>query len=103
MTPTECMIRPLEYCWLRHLRAAARYEKQYNFAPHRAVAYHENEELLLSDRNVFSGSFGCLCSLFSTRRVKQWRTDIARRLVFGAVGDSYTGIPLITDPGQKSC
>src|SRR3954463_14770429 len=35
------------------------------------------------------------------RRVKQWRTEIARRLVSGASGDTYPGIPVITDSGQE--
>jgi hypothetical protein len=35
------------------------------------------------------------------RRVKQWRTEIARRLVLGAAGDSYPGIPVVPDSGQE--
>jgi hypothetical protein len=35
------------------------------------------------------------------RRVKQWRTEIARRLVLGAAEDTYPGIPVITDPGKE--
>lgn len=34
------------------------------------------------------------------RRVKQWRTEIARRLVLEAGGDTDPGIPAITDSGE---
>jgi hypothetical protein len=35
------------------------------------------------------------------RRVKQWRTEIARRLVLGAGGDTGPDIPAITEPEEE--
>lgn len=35
------------------------------------------------------------------RRVKQWRTDVARRLVMGAAEDSDPGITVVTKPGEE--
>jgi hypothetical protein len=35
------------------------------------------------------------------RRVKQWRTEVARRLVMAAIGDTDPEIAAVTKPGEE--
>ena len=97
---------PTTYADLRTLISRAKrdpFETVWAFVQERLT-----EELTAAAKELFERLQARMPGLFTDgqlrtlqRRVKQWRTEIARRLVLGAARDSYPGIPVVADSGQE--